>query len=185
MSKGIHVAKKQSREVLGQGKFLRLVREGRWEYVERTNARGAVAVIAVTNEREFILTEQFRPAVGRRVIDLPAGLSGDVKGQEGEAFAVSALRELIEETGCHSEKLEHLADCPSSPGLTSEIVSYFLATDVTRVEAGGGVEHEQIEVHAPRLRTVKRWLAEQVAAGKLIDPKVYAGLHFIASGRRK
>ena len=179
------MAKKQTREVLGKGNFLRLVREGRWEYVERSNAKGAVAVIAVTDEREFILTDQFRPAVGRRVIDLPAGLSGDVKGQEDEAFALSALRELIEETGYHAKKLEHLADCPSSPGLASEIISYFFATSVTRVEAGGGVEHEQIEVHAPKLRTIKRWLTQQVAAGKLIDPKVYAGLYFIASSRQK
>ena len=177
------MAKKQSREVLGKGKFLRLVREGRWEFVERSNARGAVAVIAVTDEREFILTDQFRPAVGRRVIDLPAGLSGDVKGQEGEAFAVSALRELIEETGYHAENLEHLADCPSSPGLASEVISYFFATGVTRIEAGGGVEHEQIDVHAPKLRTIKKWLAGQVAAGKLVDPKVYAGLYFIGIRR--
>ncbi len=179
------MAGKESREVLGQGKFLRLVREGRWEFVERSNARGAVAVIAVTDEREFILTDQFRPAVGCRVIDLPAGLSGDVKGQEDEAFAVSAQRELIEETGYHAGKLEHLADCPSSPGLASEIISYFFATGVTRVEAGGGVEHEQIEVHAPKLRTIKKWLIQQVAAGKLVDPKVYAGLYFIASSLRK
>ena len=45
----------------------------------------------------------------------------------------AALRELIEETGYHATKLDHLADCPSSPGLTSEVVSYFLAKDVTRL----------------------------------------------------
>ena len=177
------MAKKQSREVLGKGKFLRLVREGRWEFVERSNARGAVAVIAVTDAREFVLTDQFRPAVGCRVIDLPAGLSGDMPGQQDEAFALSALRELIEETGYHAEQLDHLAECPSSPGLTSEVISYFFARGVSKVEAGGGVEHEQIEVHAPKLRTIKRWMAEQVAAGKLIDPKVYAGLYFIAAQR--
>ncbi len=179
------MAKKASREVLGKGKFLRLVRDGRWEYAERLNARGAVAVVAVTDDREFVLTDQFRPAVGRRVIDLPAGLSGDVKGQENEAFAISALRELIEETGYHAENLSHLADCPSSPGLTSEIISYFFAATVTRVESGGGVEHEQIEVHTPKIRTIKKWLFQQVAAGKLIDPKVYVGLYFIGSTKRK
>ncbi len=172
---------KSTRTVLGQGKFLRLVRDGVWEIAERINARGAVAVVAVTDVREFVLTDQFRPAVGRRVIDLPAGLSGDIQGQENEAVAVSALRELVEETGFHAESLEHLADCPSSPGLTSEIVSYFLARGVTRVNAGGGVEHEQIEVQTPKLRTIKKWLAGQVAEGKLIDPKVYAGLYFIGA----
>lgn len=172
-------------EVIGKGKFLRLMRSGRWEYVERANARGVVAVIAVTDDREFVLTDQFRAAVGCRVIDLPAGLSGDVKGQENEAFSRSALRELIEETGYHADKLTHVADCPSSPGLTSEIVSYFTATGVTRIESGGGVEHEQIEVHTPKLRSIKRWLAAQVEAGKLIDAKVYAGLYLLRAESAK
>jgi ADP-ribose pyrophosphatase len=130
-------------------------------------------------------TDQFRPAVGKFVIDLPAGLSGDIKGQEDEGHAVSALRELFEETGFVAETLKHLADCPSSPGLTSEVVSYFLAHQVTRVTEGGGVESEQIRVQTPKLRTIKKWLAEQVAAGKLIDPKVYAGLYFIGANSKK
>ena len=175
--------KKSTRTVLGKGKFLQLVRDGKWEFAERINARGVVAVVAVTDDREFVLTEQFRAAVGKRVIDLPAGLSGDLQGQEDEAESISALRELVEETGFHASALEHLADCPSSPGLTSEVVSYFFARGVKRVNAGGGVEHEQIDVQTPRLRTIKKWLASQVASGKLIDPKVYAGLYFIAADR--
>ena len=116
---------------------------------------------------------------------IPAGLSGDIQGEEDEAAAVSALRELVEETGFHAQTLKHLADCPSSPGLTSEVVSYFFARGVSRVEAGGGVEHEQIDVQTPKLRTIKKWLADQVAAGKLIDPKVYAGLYFIGANTRR
>jgi len=164
--------------VLGQGKFLRLVRDGRWEFVERVNARGVVAIVAVTTDRRIILTDQYRPAVGRRVIDLPAGLAGDVKGQEDEAFAASALRELIEETGYTSNQLEHVADCPSSPGMTSEVVSLFVARDLLKKEAGGGVDGEQIDVHLPRIRGIDRWLASQVSAGKLVDGKVYSGLYF-------
>lgn len=176
------MAKKQAtRTVLGKGKFLRLVRDGKWEIAERINARGVVAVIAVTDDREYILTEQFRPAVGRLVIDLPAGLSGDIKGQKNEDHAVSANRELVEETGFSAGSLRHLADCPSSPGLTSEVVAYYLADELTRVSTGGGIESEQIQVQTPKLRTIKKWLAEQVAAGKLIDPKVYAGLYFISA----
>src|SRR5438045_2910723 len=139
------MAKSKQRTVLGKGKFLRLVRDGRWEFAERVNARGGVAIVAVTDEREYILTDQFRPAVGRHVIDLPAGLSGDVQGQEDEAEHLAALRELVEETGFDADKLEHLADCPSSPGLASEIITYFYAHGVTRQSAGGGIEHEQIE----------------------------------------
>jgi len=165
-------------KVLGQGKFLRLVRDGRWEFVERVNARGAVAIVAVTANRRIILTDQFRPAVGRRVIDLPAGLSGDVQGQEDEAFAASALRELIEETGYTAKHLEHVGDCSSSPGLASEVISLFVARDLLKTDTGGGVDGEQIEVHSPLIRGIDHWLAKQVAAGKLIDGKVYAGLYF-------
>lgn len=176
--------KKPVRTVLGKGRFLQLVLDGRWEIAERINARGAVAIIAVTDEQQYVLTDQFRPAVGCNVIDLPAGLSGDIVGQEDEAAELSAQRELEEETGYRAKKLRHLGDCPSSAGLTSEVISYFFARGVSRVSEGGGVEHEQIHVHTPKLRSIKKWLADQVAAGKLIDPKVYVGLYFISTSRR-
>lgn len=177
--------KRTKREVLGKGKFLRLVRDGRWEFAERTNARGAVAIFAFTADRRLVLTEQFRPAVGRLVIDVPAGLSGDVQGQETEDFVISAQRELTEETGYEAPHWEHAGDSPSSPGLTSEVISYYLATDAIQTSDGGGVEHEQIQVHAPSLRTIGRWLSRQVAAGKLIDPKVYVALYFAAHLRKR
>jgi ADP-ribose pyrophosphatase len=170
------------RVILGEGKFLRLVRDGRWEIAERTNAIGAVAIVALTADRRLVLTEQFRPAVGRNVIDVAAGLSGDEPGKQGEALSESARRELLEETGYAAKELVHLGDCPSSPGLTSEIVSYFLAKNARQTHSGGGVEHEQITVHAPPLRTIRRWLKTQIAAGKLIDVKVYLALYF--AGRR-
>lgn len=172
------------REVLGRGKFLQLVCDGAWEIAERINSRGVVAVIGVTAAQEFVLTEQYRPAVGRSVIDLPAGLAGDVPGKEGEAKSAAALRELIEETGFASTELRHLMDCPTSPGLTSEVVSYFMAQDLYPVGPGGGVEHESIDIQLPKLRGISRWLGRQTASGKLIDPKVYVGLYFIGIDRR-
>jgi len=176
---------RSGRVVLGSGKFLRLVRDGRYEFAERTNARGCAAVIAVTDQRELVLTEQFRPPVGRTVIDLPAGLTGDVPGDQDEESAQSALRELIEETGYSAASLHACGICPTSPGLTSEIMSYFLATGVKRVQAGGGVGHEQILVQTPPLRTIRKWLSRQVAAGKLIDPKVYVGLYLWGARSRR
>jgi ADP-ribose pyrophosphatase len=166
------------KKTLGKGKFLKLVIDGKWEYVERVNSKGVVAVVALTSDRRIILTEQFRPAVGRSVIDLPAGLAGDIAGQENEALEVSALRELIEETGYHATRLTHMADCPSSPGLTSEVVSLFVARNVRQKGDGGGVEGESIVVHTPFLRGIDRWLQKQVSQGKLIDGKVFTGLYF-------
>lgn len=163
---------------IGKGKFLRLVRDGKWEFVERTNASGVVAVVAVTKDQRILLTDQFRPAVGRNVIDLPAGLAGDTAGMEDEEFANSALRELIEETGFEAKRLKHVVDCASSPGLTSEVVSLFVARDLKKIDDGGGVEGENIQVHTPLLRTIDAWLAKRVAERKLIDGKVYSGLYF-------
>lgn len=174
---------KTSRNILGEGNFLRLVKDGRWEFAERTNARGAVAVIAVTKDNRLVLTEQHRPAVGCRVIDLPAGLSGDVAGAEDEAQEVSALRELEEESGYTAKRLMHVASCTSSPGLCSEVISYFFSQNVTQISDGGGVEHEQIVVHTPSLKTIKSWLTRQIAQGKLIDAKVYVGLYFAQSAK--
>jgi ADP-ribose pyrophosphatase len=166
------------REVLGEGRFLRLVREGRWEFAERTNARGAVAIVAVTKDRRLVLTEQYRPAVGANVIDLPAGLSGDVAGEEDEAEAASARRELAEETGYTAKRVKQLVRCTTTPGLASEIVTYFLARNVEHIGDGGGVGHERITVHAPKLSAIGAWLKRQAKAGTWIDSKVYAGLYF-------
>ena len=70
-------------------------------------ATGVVAIVAVTPACELILTEQFRRSVNRRVIDLPAGLSGD--GPESEELVTAARRELIEETGYEARRLKLLA----------------------------------------------------------------------------
>jgi ADP-ribose pyrophosphatase len=68
------------------GKHLRLVDHDDWEFVEPVNATGVVAMVAVTDKNEIIFTEQYRPSVRKRVIDLPAGeLACDIKGAESEA----------------------------------------------------------------------------------------------------
>lgn len=172
------------RETLGSGRFLRLVKVGRWEFAERTNASGAVAIIATTPDRRLVLTEQFRPAVGQWVIDLPAGLAGDQAGTDEEPLVRSAQRELLEETGYAAKSWKQVAACCSSPGLSSEVITYFLVRNVLAVGEGGGVDHEEIKVHIPALRTIRPWLARQIRAGKLIDAKVYLGLYFATSNAR-
>ena len=79
------------------GKHLKLLADGHWEFAERTRATGGVVILAFTERDELLLVEQFRPPVGKRVISLPAGLTGD--GDSAEEAAVSASRELEEETG--------------------------------------------------------------------------------------
>ncbi|HEY2323049.1 MAG TPA: NUDIX hydrolase, partial [Thermoanaerobaculia bacterium] len=138
-----------------EGKQLVVLERDDWEYVERKKATEAVAVIAMTKDDEVILTEQQRKPVNARVIDWPAGLVGD----DGENDpAATAKKELEEETGFVCERVELLARGPSSPGITSEIVSLYRAYDVKRVGKGGGVGDEQITVHLVPLGNVERWL---------------------------
>lgn len=167
-------------ETLYQGKFLNMVREGRWEYCERVNQTGAVMVFACTPENKVLLVEEFRPPIGRRCLCFPAGLSGD-EGPESDAIA--ARRELLEETGYEADEMTFLFHGPSSPGLTSESLSFYLATGLHRVAAGGGVENESITVREAPLESIDSWLAEQVEQGIALDPRIYTGLYFLQQRR--
>ena len=164
---------------LHTGKFLALVKEGHWEYADRTNATGAAIIVAVTEEQKLLLVEQYRIPVNARTIELPAGIIGDEPGSSDEAHAEAARRELIEETGYEAGHIESLTHGPSSSGLTSETVTLFRATKLRRVGAGGGVANENITVHEVALTEVHEWLEAKARTGVLIDPKVYAGLYFI------
>lgn len=170
----------KSKETLATGRFLALVREGHWEYAERTNATGAAIIAAVTDEGKLLLVEQYRIPCHARTIELPAGIIGDEPQAGGESDADAARRELLEETGYAAEQIEPLVTGPSSTGLTSEVVTLFRATRLRKTGAGGGVGHEEIVVHEVPLNEVDQWLAEKTRAGALVDPKVYAGLYFIS-----
>lgn len=168
-----------SRQTIARGKYLQLVNDNGWEYAERVRASGVVAVIAITTNRELVLTEQYRAPVKRTVIDLPAGLAGDITGQESEALVKAAQRELREETGYESKVWKPVYRAPTSPGLTSEIVDYFQANNARQQSAGGGVDGEQIKVHTIPLRSLRRWLRTRMQEGTYVDPKVYVALSFL------
>lgn len=163
-------------ETLGQGRFLQLVRDGRWEYCDRVKGMGAVMVFSCTPGGAILLVEEYRTAIGCRCVCFPAGLSGD-EGPESDAEA--ARRELREEAGYEAEKVEFLFKGPSSPGMASEMVSYFRATGLHRVGQGGGIEGEDITVREVPREEIDDWLAAQEAAGVAIDPRVYTGLYFL------
>ncbi len=167
-------------QILAEGKHIRLMRRHGWEYAERANATGIVAVLAVTNEGRLILTEQYREPVRKSVIELPAGLAGDICGEEGEALAKAAHRELLEETGYEAAQMVYLTEGPPSAGLSTEVITFFRAVGVRWVSSGGGVGHERIKVHEVPLAEAATWLQNAGARGLLIDPKVYTGLYFAA-----
>jgi len=155
-------------------KHLLVLERDDWQYVERRKGKEAVAVIAETDEGELILTEQFRKPLNARVIDFPAGLVGDEGNDDPEE---TAKRELEEETGYACDSVELLAKGPTSPGITSEIVSIYRARGVRKTGEGGGVGGESITVHRVPLREIARWAQEKQREDLLIDIKlaIYAG----------
>jgi ADP-ribose pyrophosphatase len=157
-----------------------------WEHVSRSNASGGVTIVAVTRDREILLVKQHRIPLGRMVIELPAGLVGDTDGNETAEQAVR--KELREETGysVQPDDIRLLARGPVLPGLTDEINGLWLATNVSRVDYGGGVlsEGERIETLVLPLAGIADRLRELERGGCLIDIKVFAGLHFLADAER-
>lgn len=171
-------------KILHTGRHLRLVSLDGWECTERVGSTGCVGVIAITPEHNLLLVEQYRPPVGARVIELPAGLVGDAK--RGETPESAARRELREETGFTAAKWTYLGRGPSSAGLTSEVVDLFLAEELTRFGPGGGDGTEQITVHAVPLLEVDAWVSAKRNEGLMIDFKVIAGLYaLVRRGLRK
>lgn len=164
-------------ETMWRGTYLEVRREGTWEYAARVGEMGASVILAVTDGREVVLVEQLRRALGRRTIELPAGLIGD--DDSGEGPAATAARELREETGFVASDWEHVGEFATSPGMSSELFHLFRAGGLTREDDGGGVEGEDIVVHIVPLDGIGGWLAERRAEGKVIDSRLVAVLGLV------
>lgn len=167
------------KKIIGQGKYLKLVNDNGWEYAERNRVSGIVAIAAVNRAGKVLLTEQYRPPIQKRVIELPAGLAGDTDDFDGETLETAARRELLEETGYEARGMKRLCGGPISAGFGTEILTFFRATGLKKVEEGGGDDSEDIVIHEVPLRTVKSWLLKQETETTTIDPKVFTGLYFL------
>lgn len=166
-------------DTLYSGRFIQVKQRKGWEYVERTKASGITAILAITDDQKLVLVEQFRPPVNKRVLEIPAGLAGDILGEEGEAFATAARRELLEETGYEAASMNFLTEGPASAGLSTEVITFFKATGLKKVEAGGGDSSENIQIHEIPLKGIHEWIENRRKEGVLIDYKIYAALFFV------
>ncbi|MCC5793261.1 MAG: NUDIX hydrolase [Chromatiales bacterium] len=161
------------------GRHLAFKQRGHWEYCERVGSHGVVVILALTPDGKVLLVEQFRPPIQRNVIEMPAGLAGDIAGQSDESLEQAAARELEEETGYRARSIRLLTTGPASSGLSSEMVSFMLAEGLERIGPGGGTDSEEITVHEVPLAEAGPWLIERERAGVPADPKVYGGLWWL------
>ncbi len=166
-----------SKKVVWQGKFMSAVeityRDARgvvrtWEALERLGIGGIVVMVAVTPSGNIILEKQFRPPMGREVLELPAGLI-----EPGEPPEVAAKRELIEETGWSAGKLEFLAEGPLSTGASTEALKAYLCTELEHIGKNGGDDNEIIEVIEVPIVQTQEYLRSAQTRGMLVDLKVF------------
>jgi len=161
-------------KTLWTGRHLSILASGGWECVSRNTQRPAVGIVAVTDDDKVVLVQQHRVPVGADVIELPAGLAGDIAGAEQEPLIEAAKRELLEETGYTARDWTELIGGYSSPGLTDESLVIFLASGLTKTGIGGGDKQESITVHEIPRSSVLSWLQEHSYRA---DLKLLAGLY--------
>lgn len=137
---------------------------------ERTFVRhpGAVGIVAIDGD-DAILVRQFRPALGRIVLEIPAG----TLDKEGEEPAACARRELAEETGVRADVWTHLSTYGVAVGISDEVMHLYLATGLTFGERrADGVEEQTMTVERLPLADVMAAIAD----GRLADAKTMVGL---------
>ncbi|CAA9509306.1 MAG: ADP-ribose pyrophosphatase [uncultured Sphingomonas sp.] len=157
-------------EVRWQGRFVRAVTRGKWEYAGRVGGVRAVVILA-EHESRYILVEQHRAPLGGRCLELPAGLVGD--HDPSATIEDTAVRELEEEAGFTAARIERLGDFHASPGMLSESFTLVRAHDVRKVGAGGGVQgEEEIEVHLVPRAEIAGFVAAKRAEGVAMDVKL-------------
>jgi ADP-ribose pyrophosphatase len=125
---------------------------------------GAVMVLAVDDQDRALVLHQYRHPVRRRFVELPAGLC-DV---DDEDPLTTARRELVEEAGVSAATWQHLLTSYPSPGISTERMEFFLATDLAPAERGDfEPEHEEADMSVSWVPVDT--LLEAVLSGRLTD----------------
>jgi ADP-ribose pyrophosphatase len=132
---------------------------------------GAVAIVPMLEDGRVILVKQYRHAVGKILMEIPAGtLHPDETPEE------CALRELREEIGYSAGRLEKLTSVYLAPGYSTELIHLFLATDLQPAEG----EADEDEFLKPVTLTIDEAIA-QIADGEIQDAKTVAALLLVWS----
>ncbi|MDR0937635.1 MAG: NUDIX hydrolase [Oscillospiraceae bacterium] len=127
---------------------------------------GGVAVVAVTDDKKVVCVRQFRYAMKRELLEIPAG-----KLERGEEPLGAVKRELSEETGYTAKTWRSLGEIFPTPGYCEEILHLYLATDLIKGEAHPD-ENEFLSV----CEFTFYELNEKIMANEISDAKTIVGI---------
>lgn len=136
-------------------------------YREIIEHNGAVAMVAITDDGNIVMVEQFRYACGRPVLEIPAG---KIDAGETDPAAV-AVRELREETGYSADKVILLGKINTSAAYSEEMISVYAMTELTPGEQDLDEDEALNVIEMPFGEAY-----DMAASGKLIDAKTIAAL---------
>ena len=127
---------------------------------------GAAVVVPFLTADEVVLVRQYRPAVGRTLLELPAGTL-----EPNEDPAVCAARELMEETGFRARKISPLGIVYPSPGVLGEVMHLFVGRELTPCESqlDPGEKIEVVRMSVPEVLA-------GIRSGAVTDGKTIIGL---------
>lgn len=135
----------------------------KWDYIEHS---GAAAVVPVLEDGRILLVRQYRNALDRETLEIPAG--GINKGEES---ITAATRELEEETCYKSDNLEHLISIVTAVAFCDEVVEIYVAKNLTKTQQHLDPD-EYIEIEAYTTDE----LSEMIYSGKIQDSKTIAAI---------
>jgi ADP-ribose pyrophosphatase len=132
---------------------------------------GAVAILPITNDGKIVMVEQYRKALERTLVEIPAG-----KLEKGEDPLDSARRELEEETGYVCENLDWLISFYTSPGFADEIVHLYVATGLSKKENAARLDEDEfVNILELSLAEAKEYIVEK----KIFDAKTAYAVQYL------
>lgn len=143
-----------------------LLPNGRKSTREIVEHPGAVAIVAITDDDEVLMVRQYRKAVERELLEIPAG-----KLEKGESKEECVKRELMEETGYYPNELKYLLSFYTSPGFSDEIIHLFLGKKLIK-EAKDADFDEYIQAEKVPFKEA----LNKIKSREIVDSKTITGL---------